>query len=305
MKIMIVGSTGLIGRQLAASLVKRGDTVVAMSRTPSRVVGGETTIWDPQSSPVPPAAAEGVDAIVNLAGKGIADGRWGPRHRREIVESRVRTTERITAAVAEHGIGVLVNASAVGYYGETTTPVDERDPAGDDFLASVCKQWEGAARVAEASARVVRVRTGVVLAREGGALPRLATLARFGLNGPLGSGSQWQSWIHAQDAVAALSFCLDNATLEGPVNVCAPAAVRQRTFAASLGRVLHRPAVLRTPGFALHLALGQAAEMVLTGQQVVPRVLSESGFAFRHPDLEVALTDLLVSPVALDESPRG
>lgn len=290
--IAVAGGSGLIGRNLVAALRERGDEVVVLSRSAQVVAGIATTTWDPRTEELPDIARRAT-AVVNLIGAGIADGRWGAANRREILESRLRATRRIVDSLRD-GPGVLVNGSAVGYYGPGDDAVDESSPAGGDFLADVCRQWEDEAlRGRERGARVVLLRSGIVLARDGGALPRLLVPARLGVAGPLGSGRQWISWIHIADEVGAILHALDSSIVVGPMNAVAPTPVRQRGFAKTLGHVLGRPAVLPTPGVVLRLLLGGPAEMALTGQCVAPRVLTSSGYVHRFRTLDVALRDLI------------
>lgn len=293
MKVAIAGATGLIGRALAARLRSDGHEVVALSRRSGTVGGVESVMWDPETSALPSIARTDVEAFVNLAGVGIGDGRWDERHRRAIVESRVTTTQRLVSAMREDGPATLISASAVGYYGPGDEPVDESSPPGSDFLADVCVKWEGEATKAPDSARVVLLRTGIVLSADGGALPKLLIPARLGAGGPLGGGKQWQSWIHIDDQVGLILHALTHDSLAGPLNATSPNPVRQAEFARILGRVLRRPAVIRTPGVALRLLLGRAADIALTGQLVMPTVALDSGFGFTYPTLEPALRMLV------------
>jgi uncharacterized protein len=293
LRVSVVGATGLIGRSLVRALRARDDDVVVLSRQRARVDGHDAVRWDPSREALPAAARDGVDAIVNLAGVPLTAGRWSAARRGAIRESRIVTTQAVAAAVGPPGPGVLVNASAVGYYGSAEAPVDEHAPPGADFLASLCVEWEGAAHRADGRARVVCARSGVVLARDGGALPRLVRLARLGVLGRVGSGQQWVPWVHLDDEVAALLHCLDTATVRGPVNVVAPRAVRQAELARSLRRAVRRPPTLPAPAGVVRLAMGEAAALVLTGQRAVPAALDASGFRFAHPTLDEALHDLL------------
>lgn len=292
-RVVITGATGLIGRHLAAALLARGDDVVLLSREPRTIVGMATVPWDPRRGPLPTAVLEGAHAIVNLAGAPIGKGRWTDARRRQILESRETVTRRCVEALRSSGPQVLVSASAVGYYGSTEVPVGESAPPGTDFLAEVCVRWEETARRGEDVGRVVRARTGIVLARDGGALPRLLQVTRLGAAGPIGSGRQWMSWIHVDDEVAVLLLCLDDDELSGPVNAVAPVPVRQRDFARTLARLVRRPAVLPTPSSAVRLALGEMADLLLIGQQVTPDVLTSKGLKWRFSTLEPALRDLL------------
>ena len=293
MRVAVVGATGLIGRRLVEDLCARGDEVVAVSRRPTSVGGAVAVAWDPSSEDLPPRARDGVDAIVNLAGEPLTAGRWTAAARDRILASRVVTTRAVAAALRDGGPGVLVNASAVGYYGPTDEVVDEQSRPGADFLASVCVAWERAAHAADDVARVVTARSGVVLASDGGALPRLARLARLGVLGAVGSGRQWVPWLHVRDEAAALVHCLDRADVRGPVNLVAPHAVRQRDVAAALRGALHRPSAPPAPALLVRAAMGAASDLVLTGQRAVPSVLEATGFCFEFPELEPALADLL------------
>jgi uncharacterized protein (TIGR01777 family) len=293
MRIVVSGSTGLIGRHVVTALGEEGHSVVALTRGDRSVKGAEVVSWDPRDG-VPPRALEGATAVINLAGANIGAHRWSARQREAFLSSRLDTTRACVQALGGPGPTILVNASAVGFYGTTTVPVDETAPAGTGFLATLCRQWEdAAARGAEGGSRVVRARFGVVLANDGGALPRIARLARFGANGPLGSGRQWVSWIHVEDAVAAIKHALFG-ELSGPVNVVAPEPVQQRDLAKALGAVLHRPSFLPVPGAGVAMVLGRGpASLVLQGQAVIPALLDRTGFRHAFPSLESALRDLL------------
>jgi uncharacterized protein len=288
MKVAIVGATGMIGRRLTTALLANGDAVLAISRRGQTVADAPGVAWDPATAPLEPAVLADVDAVVNLAG--VGSGRWTADRKREIVDSRVVTTTRLVEAIGTTGPRTLVNASAVGYYGEGAAPVDERAPAGDDFLGETCVEWEAAALAAEAQGvRVVLLRNGVVLAREAEVLKRQVLPFKLGLGGPLGGGQQWWSWIHIDDVTGLIGFALTHPELRGPVNAVAPHAVRQREFAEALGHVLGRPTVLPTPRFALRLAMGEAAAIALAGQHVIPRAATEAGYVFAYPDVEPAL----------------
>jgi hypothetical protein len=292
-KIVVTGATGLIGRHLVAALRARGDEVVALSRHAAGLGGATAARWDPSTSPLPDAAVEGADALVNLAGEPIGKGRWTADRRRRIGESREIVTRRCVDALGRHETPVLVSASAIGYYGSTEDPVAETAPEGADFLAGVCGRWESVAQRGDDLARVVRVRTGIVLARDGGAFPRLLQATRLGAAGPLGSGRQWMSWIHLDDEVAVLLECIDSDTMRGPVNAVAPTPIRQREFASTLARLMHRPCVVPAPAALLRLVLGEMADLLLVGQRVVPAVLNACGFEWDFVTPEQACGDLL------------
>jgi uncharacterized protein (TIGR01777 family) len=292
----MTGATGLIGGHLARALIDRGDQVVALVRRGrSDIAGAEDVPWDPASGPVPAGALDGVDAVVNLAGAPLAGKRWTAERKRVIRESRTLTTRHVVDALAADGAPrVLVNASAVGFYGNAEEPVDEAAPPGSDFLADTCIAWEReAVRARDHGVRVALIRTGLVLAREGGILPTVARPVRLFAGGPLGSGRQWMPWIHIDDEVGLLLMLLDRADAEGPFNGSAPDPVQQRDFVRALARVLHRPAVMPAPAVAIRLALGEQAVLALEGQRAVPAAALAAGYRFTHTDLEAALRDLL------------
>ncbi len=295
MKVVIVGSTGLIGGALARALVARGDSVVALSRSGAAGVGGALDMrWDPAEGPPPPAALDGADAVVNLAGVPIGGKRWTADRKRDIRESRTLTTRLLVNAMAAGGSpGVLVNASAVGYYGSTEETVDETSPAGSDFLAETCVAWEREAlRAQEHGVRVVLVRTGIVLARDGGALPQMALPVKLFAGGPIGGGRHWIPWIHLDDEVGLLLLALDRAELSGPMNGTAPEPARQGDFVKALAKALGRPAILPTPAFPLRIAMGEMAALALEGQRAVPTAALAAGYEFVHPDLGAALQSI-------------
>ncbi len=298
MRVFVTGATGLIGRALTASLVADGHGVVALSRseTPAglpagaRVVTGDPAVAGPWQDEL--AAC---DACVNLAGEPVAGGRWTEERRKRIRDSRVLSTRNVAAVTGTGGPAVLVSGSAIGYYGPRGDEViDETFPPGNDFLGHLALEWEEATRAAARRARVVLVRTGIVLSAGGGALPRLVLPFRLLAGGPIGDGGFWQSWIHVADQVGILRMALENGAAEGPVNATAPDPVRNRDLARSLGRVLSRPSLLRAPAFAVRAALGEMAEVVLASQRVVPMRALALGYRFRFPSLEPALRDLLL-----------
>ena len=290
MRVLIAGASGLIGTSLTTRLRRSGHEVVRLVRREERAA--DERRWDPPAGEIADGALDGVDAVVNLAGAPLLPGRWSAARKQVLLDSRVEPTEVLAEAVAEHGIPVLVNASAVGYYGDPgPSIVDETSPAGHGFLAELCTAWEGATEAAAtAGARVVRIRTGLVLARKGGLLDVLRPLFCLGLGGKLGDGKQYMPWISLEDEVGAIVFALENESLSGAVNLSGPQPATNAAFTKALGRAVHRPAIWQVPGFAMKIALGQAAEeMTLFGQRAIPRVLEEAGYAFRHPTLEDAL----------------
>jgi hypothetical protein len=299
MNVTVTGATGLIGTRLVAALRDRGDDVTVLSRSPdrARALAVEAVAWDPLAGPAPAPALTGRDAVVHLAGEPIAQ-RWNAGVRHAIRESRVAGTRHLVdglRALGDERPGALVCASAVGYYGgrgDELLPESARP--GDDFLAGVCVAWEREADAAAAlGMRVVKIRTGVALAKEGGALKTMLTPFRLGLGGPVGDGRQYLPWIHLDDLVALYLGALDEPTWEGAYNATAPEPVTNRDFARALGRALHRPAMLPVPGFALRLRFGDMAEVVTEGQRAVPERALAAGFAFGHADLDAALRDVL------------
>ncbi|MEU0272909.1 TIGR01777 family oxidoreductase [Streptomyces sp. NPDC006307] len=291
MRIALTGSTGLIGSALLRSLRADGHDVVRLVRRPARA--GDEVEWDPRRQYVDAAGLVGCDAVVHLAGAGVGERRWTEGYKREIRDSRVLGTAAIAEAVASLDTPpkVLLCGTALGYYGDTgTRAVDETAPAGDGFLPSVCVAWEEAAAAAEeAGIRVAYARTGLVVAREGGAWGRLFPLFRAGLGGRLGSGHQYWSFIALHDEVAALRHILDTESLSGPVNLTAPDPVTNREVTSAMARVLRRPAFLHVPAPALRIALGDFAADVLGSQRVLPGRLLESGFRFAFPTIDGAI----------------
>ncbi|MEU9041166.1 MULTISPECIES: TIGR01777 family oxidoreductase [unclassified Kitasatospora] len=297
MRIAVTGSTGLIGSALVRSLLTDGHEVVRLVRHRSRTgpqPDGSTAIgWNPLLGEVERDGLAGVQAVVHLAGAGVGDHRWTDAYKREIRESRVYGTETLAVALAElkEPPRVFVSASAVGWYGQTGDRViDEDSPAGDDFLAEVCLEWEAAARPAErAGIRVVHPRTGMVLSSSGGAGGRLFPLFRMGLGGRLGNGRQYWSFISLHDEVAALRFLIDHDDLSGAFNLTAPNPATNAELTAALGRALRRPTPFPVPEAVLKVVLGELAVEVVGSHRVVPRRLSDAGFRFTHPDVYSAV----------------
>lgn len=295
MRVTVTGSSGLIGSALVQSLRADGHEVVRLiRREPSRP--GEAR-WSPADGCVDKDSLEGADAVVHLAGAGIGDRPWTKAYMRKIRDSRLVGTRTLAEAIAAAvpRPRVLVCGSAIGYYGDTGgQEADEKSARGQGFLADLVRDWEAAAAPArEAGVRVVHPRTGVVLSREGGMLGRTLPLFRLGLGGTLGDGRQWTSWISLADEVAALRFLIDH-EITGPVNLTAPNPVTNETYTKALGRVLHRPARLAVPGFALRAALrGLADEGPLISQRVLPRRLEHAGFRFAYEEVEPALAAAL------------
>ena len=288
MRILLTGGTGFIGSRLRTGLEDEGHVV----RIVSRGSGGDVT-WEPR---VLRAAVAASDAVIHLAGENLIARRWTAGQKARLQSSRVDTTRQLAEAVAETKPGVFVTASAIGYYGASP---DRRfvagDGPGDDFLARLCAAWEAARQPAlDAGVRTATVRIGVVQGRGGGALAKMLLPFRLGVGGPVGDGRQWVSWIHLDDLVGMFVWLLENERTQGVYNGTAPNPVTNRDLSRALGRVLHRPAILPAPGFALRIALGEVATLLLEGQHVTPdRALAE-GFTFRFPEIEPALRNLLV-----------
>jgi uncharacterized protein (TIGR01777 family) len=302
-RIVIAGATGTIGQALVEALRRRGDAVVALSRNPRKAAEGlaagvDVAAWPEPKHAAPPAdALAGADAVVNLLGEPIAQ-RWSGAVKREIRDSRVLGTRSLVEGLGALGDdarpSTFVSQSATGFYGPTgEEPLDEAAGAGNDFLARVVLEWEQEASAAEPLARVVLTRTGVVLARHGGALAAMLPAFRLGVGGPVAGGRQYVSWIHIDDVVGGLLACLEAASLAGPVNLTAPTPVTNGELSRTLGRVLHRPAALPVPAFALRVRYGEMAQVVTTGQRVLPGRLQREGYEFRYPQLEPALRDVL------------
>jgi uncharacterized protein (TIGR01777 family) len=293
MRILVAGGSGFLGRHLIGRLTGDGHDVVGLvRRPPSRP---DEIRWDPAAGALEPAVLSGVDAVVNLAGAGVGDHRWTTRYKNLLVSSRVDTTSTLAKAIvavpADARPRLLLNASAVGWYGDTgERPVDEEAPAGDGFLPDLCRVWEAATRPAEdAGTRVVRIRSGLVLHRDGGMLKPMLLQFRLGAGGKLGSGRQYMPWIALDDWLTAVVFLLARTDVAGPVNVVGPAPVTSAEFAKALGAELHRPSLLPVPAFALRLALGEFSVEALTSSRVLPGVLNRSGFHFAHSTLASAL----------------
>jgi hypothetical protein len=301
MRVAITGSTGLIGSALTRSLLGDGHGVLRLTRGRTQGAaasdGSESARWDPAGGTVESAALEGVDAVVHLAGAGVGDKRWTPAYKEEIRRSRVAGTRTLAQALArlDRPPKVLVAGSAVGYYGETGDEVvTEGHPAGGDFLARVCVEWEAAAEpAAEAGIRVAHPRTGLVVSAEGGAWGRLFPLFRYGIGGRLGSGDQYWPFISLADQIAALRFVVEREDVAGPLNFTGPEPVTNRQVTRAMGRALHRPTLAAVPTPVLRIAVGEFATGITGSCRAVPKALLDAGFTFRHPSIESALDSVL------------
>jgi uncharacterized protein (TIGR01777 family) len=289
-RIAITGASGLIGSALVGHLKSEGHTVQRLVRRAT--VAPDEIQWDPKTGYVDIEALRGVDAVIHLAGVGVGDKRWTKRYKSEILNSRLLGTTAIANAVAEVKPQVFISASAIGWYGDSgNRAVVESDSVGNDFLAAVCREWEGAADLA-GDVRNVKLRTGLVLDPTGGALGRMLPLFRFGLGGKLGSGKQWWSWITLHDVVRAIIFALEH-PIAGPVNLTTPNPVTNQEFTAALARAMNRPALFPAPAIALKIALGGFASEVLGSKKVMPNALSDAGFVWDYPHITNALTALI------------
>lgn len=293
MKIVMSGSSGLVGSWLRADLESAGMTVVRLVRPASRDDGPGCVVWRPAAGELDPAVVSGADAVINLNGRSIADGRWSDTTKAELRSSRIDSTRTLTRAIAaaDDPPPLLINASATGYYGDRGEEILDEDSApAEDFLARLSRDWEAAAMEARSEqTRVAVLRFGMIIGR-GGALAKMLTPFKLGLGGPLGSGRQWWSWVAMEDVIGTVRFLLDRDDLDGPFNVVAPEPVRCRDFTSTLGEVLRRPAVLPAPSFALRLALGQMADaLLLASTRVHPTALERAGYNFRVPDLADAI----------------
>ena len=304
MRLLLLGCTGFVGRELVPTLLKQGHQLTLISRRMARGYEAERAAGDLTWLQLDPASATSwqdaalsealnqADAVVNLTGEPIAEKRWTPAHLRVLEASRLQTTRLLVEAMAASATppGVLINASAIGFYGTSATArFVESSPAGGDFLASLCQRWEQAAAAAPAGTRVVSVRIGIVLAADGGALGKMLPVFRAGFGGPIGSGQQWMSWIHRTDLCALLQQALVDDSWSGVVNAVAPEPASMATFSKQLGRSLGRPSLLPVPGPVLQVLLGDGAKVVLEGQQVASERLETLDFRFRYPSLASAL----------------
>jgi hypothetical protein len=303
MRVLITGVTGFIGRALAVALTAAGHEVVGLSRDPQRARASVPQLaraygW-PNPTSLPPESLRGVAAVVHLMGESVT-GRWTRSKKRRIRDTRVLSSVALVDAIRESNERpkVLVSGSAIGYYGDRgEDSLDEKEPGGSDFLASVGRDWEAAAGGAEElGVRVVRFRTGIVLGPGGGFLSAMLPLFKMGLGGPLGSGRQWLPWVHMRDVVGLIRYAIEHDSVSGPLNGTSPNPVRQREFAKALGKVLRRPALFPAPAFLLKLVLGEFSTEVLTSKRVLPAIAEAAGYAFAFPQLEPALRNALGRP---------
>jgi uncharacterized protein (TIGR01777 family) len=298
MKIVAAGASGFLGEPLVERLLARGHDVIVLSRNPAKVRHGRGMQWDAKTASGAWAdEAADADVIINLAGENVGDGRWTEERKKRMVTSRVDSTGALVTAMQRNPTKqrTFISASAVGYYGFTRGDelFDESGSNGSGFLAALVEQWEAAARAAESLSRLIVLRFGVVLDREGGALAKMLLPFKLGGGGPIGSGMQWMSWVDREDALRAIEWAINTGSARGVYNITAPEPVRNREFARMLGRTLRRPAFLAAPGFALRAVFGEmASEILLGGQRVLPRRVRAAGFVFEYPSLEGSLRHL-------------
>jgi len=295
MKILVAGASGLVGSALIPSLESDGAEINRLVRSSPKVNEIE---WHPNRGEIDTARLEGFDAIINLAGENIAEGRWTDERKRRIRDSRVNGTHLLSEAIGKLATKphVFLCASATGFYGDRDDEIlEETSESGSGFLATLCREWEGATEpAAKAGVRVVNLRFGPILAREGGMLGKMLTPFKMGMGGKVGSGKQYISWVTIDDVVGAIRLALGDKSLDGPLNVVSPHPVTNEEFTRTLGEVLSRPTVMSIPAFAARLAFGEMAdEMLLVSQRVVPKKLTDAGYQFRHPELEGAFRKYL------------
>lgn len=290
MRILIAGASGLVGKSLTIFLQARGHTVIKLSRT----LKEKTIVWSPEKGELNAESLEGFDAIINLAGEGIADGRWTAEKKQRILNSRVASTKLLATVILrlKEPPKVFINASAIGFYGDQRDRiVDETSAAGESFLSDVCMKWEEAtAPIKEKGVRVALLRTGIVLSKKGGTLAKMLTPFSFGLGGRIGSGCQYMSWVSLNDLIHIIEFTLKNDMIEGPVNAVSPRPVTNEEFTKTLGKVLKRPTWVLMPAFLARLIFGEMAdELLLASTRVHPAKLQQAGYSFCEPTLEGAL----------------
>jgi len=301
MKVVVTGATGFVGKYVVQNLLKEGMTPVVLSRNPSqaqKVFGSsiQAHAWNPEKEMAPITVLETADAVVHLAGEGIANKRWSEKQKKKILDSRVLGTQNLVKALNSlkgKKPKVLVSASAIGFYGNRGSDVlNETSLLGNGFLADVCEAWEAEARKVDPSIRLVTPRIGIVLGREGGALQKLLPLFKLGGGGPVGSGNQYMSWVHVKDVAGMIVFAIKNDSIRGVMNTVAPNPVTNSEFTKALGKAVRRPAFMPAPAFALKLAMGELSVLVLHSQRVLPEVAQKAGYVFQFSQIQEALNDL-------------
>ncbi|PHM46126.1 epimerase [Xenorhabdus mauleonii] len=304
MRILITGGTGLIGHRLTCQLLSISHSITILSRSPQKVYSLFSDLVECWTTLNDQHDLNNFDAVINLAGEPILDKRWTPKQKEEICQSRWHITEQLSKLInaSETPPAVFISGSAVGYYGDQGQAViTEDDSPHDEFTHQLCKRWEQLALQAQSDkTRVCLLRTGIVLAKEGGALQKMLPLFRLGLGGAIGDGKQYMPWIHIDDMVNGIYYLLVSTELNGPFNMTSPYPVHNEQFSAILAKVLHRPCIFRIPAFVLKAMMGEAATLVLSGQQAIPKKLEEAGFGFRYFRLEEALQDAVKKDVNVD-----
>lgn len=298
--ILLTGATGMLGKDLIGALLARGDRVSVLSRKPQQIEGVKVFLWDVYQQEIDTGCLEGVDSIIHLAGEAIADGKWTEKRKQEIIDSRVWSARLLFKAISEQENQVkhFISAAAVGYYGDRGEELlSEENAAGQDFMSACCQQWEQAADQGKAlGIRVVKIRTGVVLAKDSGALPRMAAPVRFFAGAPLGNGKQWVPWIHYKDMTRIYLHALDDKSMNEAYNACAPHPVTNKALVRALARQLHRPVwPFGVPRKILQLMLGEMSAVVLNSNHTTAKKLLDTGFSFDFPEIEAALSDIYLT----------
>ncbi len=301
MKIIIAGGTGFIGKHLAKYLLGQGHSLIVLSRNPQSQhyppnESYRELFWDGHEPEPWSTGCAGADVVINLSGASIADRRWSPKRKQELIDSRVDTTKALLQAITrwKNTPQTFITASGIGFYGDTGSKnVDEQTPAGTGFLGDLSQKWEQAAQEGESlGMRVVQIRFGMVLGLNGGALPKMKLPFQWFVGGPILPGTQYVSWIHIEDLVKMIHWCMNETSLHGPINGVSPSPVTMKEFCAVLGRTMNRPSLFPVPGFVLKVALGELSDMLTTGQRVIPQRAIESGFTFSYPELSQALDNV-------------
>ncbi|NBX75758.1 MAG: TIGR01777 family protein [Proteobacteria bacterium] len=301
MRVAITGATGFIGKYLLEALLKEGATPVVLTRnvqSAQKALGSgiEVHAWNPETELAPQKVLESVDAVIHLAGEGIANKRWSEKQKKKILDSRVLGTRNLVNALNSlkgKKPKTLVSASAIGFYGNRGADLlNEKSLPGNGFLSDVCLAWEEEAQKVDSSIRLVIPRIGIVLGREGGALAKLLPLFKLGAGGPVGTGNQYMSWIHVRDVAGLLVFALKHETVRGPMNAVAPSPVTNADFSKALGKAVHRPAFMPAPAFGIKLAMGELSVLVLHSQRVLPENAQQHGYQFQFSEIQKALDDL-------------
>ncbi len=302
MKIAIIGGSGLIGTALSKVLKRRGDEILLISRNSNsaklkNIFADSYFTWNCKSAEQLMPEINGFNAVINLAGTPIAGRRWNKKYMEEIKNSRIETTLLTAEAICKCGSKpkVFISSSAAGYYGDGGENIlTENSEAANDFLANICAEWENASKkVLDVDVRLVNLRTGIVLTKDGGALKRMLLPYKLFLGGPLGNGRQWFPWVHIDDEVNAIAFALDNSSINGPLNITAPDSIRMKDFSKILGSVMNRPSLFKVPEFVLRIAAGKIADNLVLSQRVYPKKLIDNGYKFKFAEIDKALMDLL------------